>query len=193
MDFRKVKRCYIQEVISRMSVFDLDQFIKMQEEVRSRHEDEVKVLNAELKVYLSVVERLFSTTGGRHDDFNRACMQISGDPETPPKVLRLIAEMEDSELQAQVASNPNTPAKVLDRLCENKGNALAPLRKIVAQNPSTPKQLLKALATDRVGYVRKAVAENPATPKTVLKKLKADRKPSVVAAARVALEKRKQP
>jgi hypothetical protein len=130
-----------------MPQVDLDRFIKMQEEVRQQHGQQVQALELELNACMGVIEQLFAT-GRRPSAFKSTCRRMAQAPETPSKVLELIAELEDAELQQLVASNPNAPISVLKWFSSEKGNSMAWLRVAVAGNPSTPNSILKRLKND---------------------------------------------
>lgn len=78
------------------------------------------------------------------------------------KVLKEIETPNVSSLSREekikLARNPNTPPEVLKVLAND---VYSRVRYEVAQNPNTPQETLKVLATDEYSSVRCEVAQNP--------------------------------
>jgi hypothetical protein len=144
---------------------ELDRFIKMQEEVRRQHGQQVQTLELELRACMGIIEQLFAARM-HSSTFKSICRRMAGDPETPFSVLGLIAELEDANLQQLVAANPNAPLSVLKWFSSEKGHDMA--------------------------WLRAAIAENPSTPNSILSRLKNDNQHQVAAAAKSTLNKRKK-
>lgn len=92
----------------------------------------------------------------REDGVRRA---VAGNPATPPRLLRDLAD--DWPCRLAVACNSGTPAPLLNRLARDWNGEV---RRAVARNPSTPGRTLRRLADDADERVRHHAASNPRSP-----------------------------
>ena len=98
-------------------------------------------------------------------------LEVAKNPNTPAKVLELLAADADRHVRWAVAENPNTPATSLELLADDE---FLYARKAVAENPNTPAKVLELLAADSNYGIRSAVAENLSTPAKLLELLADD-------------------
>jgi hypothetical protein len=91
---------------------------------------------------------------------------------TPPEVLRVLAQDENDDVRIYVAENPNVPVDVLKVLAQDENDDV---RSYVARNPNTSPETLQILAQDENKYIRFNVARNPNTSPEVLQILAQDK------------------
>jgi hypothetical protein len=85
-------------------------------------------------------------------------IKLARNPNTPPEVLKVLANDVYSRVRYEVAQNPNTPQETLKVLATDEYSSV---RWGVARNPNTSPETLKVLATDEYSSVRCEVAQNP--------------------------------
>jgi predicted house-cleaning NTP pyrophosphatase (Maf/HAM1 superfamily) len=98
-------------------------------------------------------------------------LELTQNPNTPVKTLKILATDKNSDVRCGVARNPKTPVEIVKILATDKNSWV---RYGVAQNPNTPVETFKVLATDNIASVRWEVAKNPNTPVETLKVLATD-------------------
>lgn len=101
-------------------------------------------------------------------------------PDTPPRVLKRLADEPDHFVQWRVAINHHTPGTALDRLASSPNNQI---RWIVTRNPNVLPSTLERLADDSYDDVRLAVAQCADCPPAVLERLLDDQNFDVAQAA----------
>ena len=120
------------------------------------------------------------------------------DPGTSPARLAELADHSSEAIRRAVARNRSAPATTLERLAgdidegvrrEVATNPASPIEALraLARRPDTPAEILARLASDRRANIRRWAAKNAATPAAAVETLASDPRPSVRAAALVAL------
>lgn len=131
----------------------------------------------------------------------RVCHRVrleAQDPGTPVSRLATLAKVPWTAVRRAVAHNANTPLATLTLLAadadggvrrEVATNPASPIEALraLARRPDTPAEILARLASDRRANIRRWAAKNAATPAAAVETLASDPRPSVRAAALVAL------
>jgi len=125
------------------------------------------LLASDPKTSAEILEKLAKDELAKDKKDRYVLEAIAENHNTPPKVLRDLAEHGDYFVKARVAGNPNTPVDVLSDLAEVMDGAID---EALVRNPNTPEVVLRRI--DNWAKIR--VAEDRETPVKILEKLAKD-------------------
>lgn len=147
-------------------------------ELLSHAQDNCDAVTANPKCPSEILVRTAQRWGGD----TRVAHNVATHPNTPPELLRTIADkviIDPDLVRAQVAANPAVPT---DYLLQLYGSPDGRIRAGAARNPKLPPELVE-LAHDRDRQVREGAAYNPNCSTALLLELIQDRSVPVRAAA----------